>query len=130
GATGWTRCCRTGSMCWGRWTTRTTCWSNARPDPVAAHTSLQGDDPARHFPARHASGLSVVIMTQESGRRGRGGWWRGAALLAAIGLLSGCAATSVLTFAYEQANEGECLSAGCAGAAVLKHVLDKATEGD
>ena len=69
-------------------------------------------------------------MTQESGRRGRGGWWRGAALLAAIGLLSGCAATSVLTFAYEQANEGECLSAGCAGAAVLKHVLDKATEGD
>jgi hypothetical protein len=68
-------------------------------------------------------------MTSESGRR-VGGWWRGAALLAAIGLLSGCAATTVLTFAYEQANEGQCISAGCAAAAVLKHALDKATEGD
>lgn len=69
-------------------------------------------------------------MTRESGRRGRWRWVRGAALLAAIGLLSGCAATSVITFAYEQANEGECLSAGCAAKAVLKHALDKATEGD
>jgi hypothetical protein len=57
-----------------------------------------------------------------------GAW--GAALLAAIGLLSGCAATSVMTFAYEQANEGQCLSAGCVAQAVLKHALDKATEGD
>ena len=68
-------------------------------------------------------------MTRESGRRG-GGWLRGAALLAAIGLLSGCAATTVLTSAYELANEGECLSAGCASMAMLKHALDKATEGD
>jgi len=44
--------------------------------------------------------------------------------------LAGCAATSVLTFAYEQANEGECLSAGCAAVAVVRHALDKATEGD
>jgi hypothetical protein len=41
--------------------------------------------------------------------------------------LAGCAATSVLTFAYEQANEGECLSAGCAAMA-RAHALDKATE--
>jgi|SRR5438105_6578631 len=47
-------------------------------------------------------------------------------------LCSGCAATSVLTFAYEQApqNEGQCLSAGCAATAVLAHVYDKITEGD
>jgi len=67
-------------------------------------------------------------MTRESGRRGAWGW--GAALLTAFGLLSGCAATSVFTFAYEQANEGECLSAGCVAKAVLMHALDKATEGD
>ncbi|WP_280153571.1 hypothetical protein [Piscinibacter sp. XHJ-5] len=51
-------------------------------------------------------------------------------MLTAFGLLSGCAATSVLTFAYEQANEGQCISAGCASMAMLKHAIDKATEGD
>lgn len=45
-------------------------------------------------------------------------------------LLSGCAATSVLSFAYEQANKGECVSAGCAATAVLTYAMDKATEGD
>lgn len=55
---------------------------------------------------------------------------RVAGLLTAFGLLSGCAATSVLTFAYEQANEGQCISAGCASLAVLRHAIDKATEGD
>jgi hypothetical protein len=45
-------------------------------------------------------------------------------------LMSGCAATSVATFAYEQANKGECISAGCAAAAMLTYVVDKATEGD
>jgi hypothetical protein len=49
-----------------------------------------------------------------------------------VWLCSGCAATSVLTFAYEQSPEGEgkCLSAGCAAGAVLAHVYDKITEGD
>jgi hypothetical protein len=47
-----------------------------------------------------------------------------------MGLLGGCAATSVLTFVYEQTHEGECLSAGCAAKAVLMHALEKATEGD
>jgi hypothetical protein len=55
---------------------------------------------------------------------------RVAGMLTAFGLLSGCAATSVLTFAYEQANEGQCISAGCASLAVLQHAIDKATEGD
>ncbi|HEX6704032.1 MAG TPA: hypothetical protein VF169_04660 [Albitalea sp.] len=36
----------------------------------------------------------------------------------------------MLTFAYEQSNEGQCISAGCAATAVLMHALDKATEGD
>jgi hypothetical protein len=67
-------------------------------------------------------------MTTESGRRGRR--WGVAALLAAIGLLSGCAAATVITFAYEQANDGQCISAGCAATAVVMHALDKATEGD
>ena len=70
-------------------------------------------------------------MKKASGRTGgrvRGWGWCG--LLAAIGLLSGCAATSVLSFAYEQANEGECVSAGCAAKAVLAHAIDKVTEGD
>lgn len=70
-------------------------------------------------------------MKKTSGRTGgrvRGWGWCG--LLAAIGLLSGCAATSVLSFAYEQANEGECVSAGCAAKAVLAHAIDKVTEGD
>jgi hypothetical protein len=65
--------------------------------------------------------------------RGSGRWGRVLGLagtLTAIALLSGCAATSVLTFAYEQSNEGECISAGCAVAAMLKHGLDKATEGE
>lgn len=56
--------------------------------------------------------------------------FRALGLAAASALLGGCAATSVLTFAYEQANEGQCISAGCAATAVLKHVVDKATEGD
>jgi hypothetical protein len=50
--------------------------------------------------------------------------------MAATGLLGGCAATSVLTFAYEQANEGQCISAGCAAAAIAQHAIDKVTEGD
>lgn len=51
--------------------------------------------------------------------------------IAGIGmLLGGCAATSVMTFAYERANEGECVSAGCAAAAVLNYAMDKATEGE
>lgn len=51
--------------------------------------------------------------------------------VATIGvLMSGCAATSVASFAYERANQGECISAGCAAAAVLSYALDKATEGD
>jgi hypothetical protein len=54
--------------------------------------------------------------------------WLGLGAIAA--LTSGCAATSVLTFAYEQANEGQCISAGCAAVAVLGHALDKVTEGD
>src|SRR5438105_11911965 len=45
-------------------------------------------------------------------------------------LLSGCAATSVMSFAYERANEGECASAGCAAAAMLNYAMDKATEGE
>ncbi|HJV63783.1 MAG TPA: hypothetical protein VJ743_22740 [Albitalea sp.] len=52
------------------------------------------------------------------------------ATLAAAMLLGGCAATSVLTFAYEQANDGECISAGCAAGAMLSYAIDKATEGD
>lgn len=65
--------------------------------------------------------------------KGRGRWGRAlgfAATLAAMGLLGGCAVTSVLTFAYEQTHEGQCLSAGCAAKAVLMHALEKATEGD
>ncbi len=58
-----------------------------------------------------------------------------AALACLVGLAwlcSGCAATSVLSFAYEQSPEGQgkCLSAGCAAMAVLVHVHDKITEGD
>src|SRR6185369_10630523 len=68
------------------------------------------------------------IMKTGSGRWGRALGLTG--LLAAMGLLGGCAATSVLTFAYEQSNEGQCISAGCAATAVLMHALDKATEGD
>jgi hypothetical protein len=49
---------------------------------------------------------------------------------AALSLLGGCAATSVLTFAYEQANEGQCISAGCAALSIAQHAIDKATEGD
>lgn len=45
-------------------------------------------------------------------------------------LFSGCAATSVLSFAYERANKGECVSAGCAATAVISYAIDKATEGD
>lgn len=56
-----------------------------------------------------------------------GGWL---ALACGGALLSGCAATSVISFAYEQANEGQCISAGCAAKAVLVHVIDKATEGE
>lgn len=52
------------------------------------------------------------------------------ALAAAAALASGCAATSVITFAYERANEGQCLSAGCMAGAIVSHALDKATEGD
>ena len=66
-------------------------------------------------------------------KTGSGIWGRAlelTTLLAAIGLLSGCAATSVLAFAYEQSNEGQCISAGCAATAVLMHTLDKITEGD
>jgi len=53
-----------------------------------------------------------------------------AAAAAFAALLSGCAATSVLTFAYERANEGECVSAGCAATAVLSYAIDKANEGE
>ena len=67
------------------------------------------------------------MRTQRSGWRRAGAW---CAAVAAAGLFSGCAATSVLTFAYEQANDGQCISAGCAATAIAKHVLDKATEGD
>ena len=66
------------------------------------------------------------MVSIESGRR----WGGAAALLTALGLLSGCAATTLIGFAYEQAHEGQCVSAGCAAAAVLRHALDKATEGD
>jgi hypothetical protein len=47
-------------------------------------------------------------------------------------LCGGCAATSVLTFAYEQSGDGEprCISAGCAATAVISHVYDRITEGD
>ena len=66
--------------------------------------------------------------------KSRGRWGRAlgfaATLAATMGLLGGCAATSVLTFVYEQTHEGECLSAGCAAKAVLMHALEKATEGD
>jgi len=54
--------------------------------------------------------------------------WLG--LVVSAALTSGCAATSVLTFAYEQSNDGQCISAGCAAGAVLSYALDKATEGD
>ncbi|HEV7913325.1 MAG TPA: hypothetical protein VGP22_06130 [Albitalea sp.] len=67
-------------------------------------------------------------MQKESGRWGRVGAL--VAALAAIVLFSGCAATSVLTFAYEQSNEGQCISAGCAATAMLRHAVDKVTEGD
>jgi hypothetical protein len=67
-------------------------------------------------------------MTIEPGGRGRR--IGVAVLLAAVGLLGGCAAATVATFVYEQANEGQCLSAGCAAVAVLQHAVDKATEGD
>lgn len=53
-----------------------------------------------------------------------------AGAMAVAGLFSGCAATSVLSFAYEQANEGQCVSASCAATAVIRHAIDKATEGD
>lgn len=60
--------------------------------------------------------------------------WAKASLLAGmVGvtmLFSGCAATSILSFAYEQANKGECVSAGCAATAVISYAIDKATEGD
>jgi hypothetical protein len=66
--------------------------------------------------------------------RTRHGIWARASLISALAgiaaLLSGCAATSVLSFAYEQANEGECVSAGCAASAMLSYALGKATEGD
>ena len=66
--------------------------------------------------------------------KGRGRWGRAlgfaATLAVTTGLLGGCAVASVLTFAYEQTHEGECLSAGCAATAVLMHALEKATEGD
>ena len=55
-------------------------------------------------------------------------------LAAATWLCSGCAATSVLTFAYETSTrddpEPTCLSIGCAASAMLSHVYEKATEGD
>lgn len=64
----------------------------------------------------------------------RTGLWRRtlrwSALAAVAALASGCAATSVLTFAYEQANEGQCISAGCAAGAIVSYALDKATEGN
>jgi hypothetical protein len=62
-------------------------------------------------------------------RDGRPAWLL-AGVVAVASLLSGCAATSVLTFAYEQSNEGQCISAGCAATAVLAYALGKATEGD
>jgi hypothetical protein len=60
---------------------------------------------------------------------------RFAALICSVGLAwlcSGCAATSVLSFAYEQSPEGKdtCISAGCAATAVLAFAYDKITEGD
>jgi hypothetical protein len=67
------------------------------------------------------------MRTQQSGWRRAGVW---GLAVAAAGLLSGCAATSVLTFAYEQANEGQCISPGCAATAMVMHAIDKATEGD
>jgi hypothetical protein len=54
----------------------------------------------------------------------------GTAFMGVVMLTGGCAATSVLTFAYEQANGGECISPGCAAGAMLSYALDKATEGD
>jgi len=55
-----------------------------------------------------------------------------AGIVGAAWLVSGCAATSVLTFAYEQSPEGrgKCISAGCAATAVLVYAYDKYTEGD
>lgn len=54
-----------------------------------------------------------------------------ASVMAAMALLlQGCAATSVLSFAYERANEGECISVACAATAVVGYALDKMTEGD
>ncbi|HJW10981.1 MAG TPA: hypothetical protein VJ598_04295 [Albitalea sp.] len=54
-------------------------------------------------------------------------------LAAATWLCSGCAATSVLTFAYETSTRDDpdptCLSLGCAATAVLGYVVDKANEG-
>jgi len=61
-------------------------------------------------------------------RRGRR--WGVAALLAATRLLGGCAAASVAAFVYEQANDGQCITAGCAATAMVRHAIDKATEGD
>ncbi|HEY0859026.1 MAG TPA: hypothetical protein VGE16_18310, partial [Albitalea sp.] len=62
------------------------------------------------------------------------GMWRRAVgwggVAAAAFLTSGCAATSVLTFAYEQANGGQCISPGCAAGAIVSYALDKATEGN
>jgi len=46
------------------------------------------------------------------------------------GLFSGCAATTVMSFAYEQTHPDECVSAGCAARAILVYAVDKATEGD
>lgn len=67
------------------------------------------------------------MRTQHSGWSRAGTW---VVAMAGMALLSGCAATSVLTFAYEQANDGQCISPGCAATAIAKHALDKATEGD
>jgi hypothetical protein len=55
---------------------------------------------------------------------------RAALAAAAAALLSGCAVTTIASFAYERANEGQCISAGCAATAMLSYALDKATEGD
>ncbi len=46
-----------------------------------------------------------------------------------LALCAGCAATSVLTFAYEQANDGQCITPGCAAGAVIAYAIDKANEG-
>lgn len=54
----------------------------------------------------------------------------GLAIGANVALLGGCAATSVLSFAYEQSNDGQCVSAGCVAGAVLSYAVGKATEGD